>query len=306
MKMNKTKIEWCDSTWNPVTGCLHGCEYCYARKIANRFGKVDPLVKDEFKKIEKAQCFVKPDNPYPYLFKPTYHRYRLEEPSKKTKGQNIFVCSMADLFGNWVSQEWINEIFTACNDAQQHNYLFLTKNVNGYEKAVDNFAVEDRGSEDSQKFFKNFWFGVTITNQNDVHKATILQELPEGHRFLSIEPLHEQIELNISLDRCPVCGSNEIYEDNPYTAVGLPKYYCDCCGEWESNNWKDLKASIDWVILGAETGNRKGKIIPKEQWILSIVEQCRQANIPVFMKDSLVSIMGEANMLREFPEELKR
>ena len=37
--MNKTKIEWCDSTWNPVTGCLHGCEYCYARKIANRFGR---------------------------------------------------------------------------------------------------------------------------------------------------------------------------------------------------------------------------------------------------------------------------
>lgn len=36
--MNKTKIDWCDSTWNPVTGCLHGCEYCYARKIAKRFG----------------------------------------------------------------------------------------------------------------------------------------------------------------------------------------------------------------------------------------------------------------------------
>ena len=35
--MNKTKIDWCDSTWNPVTGCLHGCEYCYARGIANRF-----------------------------------------------------------------------------------------------------------------------------------------------------------------------------------------------------------------------------------------------------------------------------
>ena len=36
--MNKTRIEWCDSTWNPVTGCLHGCPYCYAEKIAKRFG----------------------------------------------------------------------------------------------------------------------------------------------------------------------------------------------------------------------------------------------------------------------------
>ena len=39
--MKKTKIEWCDSTWNPVTGCRHGCEYCYARRIAERFRPFD-------------------------------------------------------------------------------------------------------------------------------------------------------------------------------------------------------------------------------------------------------------------------
>ena len=35
--MNKSLIEWCDFTWNPVTGCQHGCLYCYAAKQANRF-----------------------------------------------------------------------------------------------------------------------------------------------------------------------------------------------------------------------------------------------------------------------------
>lgn len=296
--MNKTKIEWCDSTWNPVTGCLHGCEYCYARKIAIRFGQ---------HKVEEGvvELHWKRDNPYPYDFYPTFHKYRLDEPSKKTNGQNIFVCSMADLFGDWVSQEWINEIFTACNDAQQHNYLFLTKNVKGYEKAIDNYACEDRGSEDCYEFFKNFWFGISVTNRQELLKVEQLADLEEGHRFLSIEPLLEPLEMHFTKDRCPVCGSSELYQDNPMTTVG-PEWHCDCCCEWDSIDGKDLKPSIDWVIIGAETGNRKGKIIPKKEWIDNIVDECERYGIPVFMKDSLVSIMGEENMLREFPEGLRR
>lgn len=89
--MNNTKIEWCDATWNPVTGCLHGCEYCYARKIANRFGR-EVLDRAEESKnglhcvYNKVEC-----NPYPYLFEPTLHRYRLDEPQRKTKPRTIFV-----------------------------------------------------------------------------------------------------------------------------------------------------------------------------------------------------------------------
>ena len=69
--MNKSKIEWCDYTWNPVTGCLHGCEYCYAPGIANRFADGN--------------------------FDPTFHQYRLGEPYKHKKPQNIFVGS---IYGN--------------------------------------------------------------------------------------------------------------------------------------------------------------------------------------------------------------
>jgi protein gp37 len=309
-KMNKTKIEWCDSTWNPVTGCLNECEYCYARKIAERFGRehkglknFDGLVVLEQPFESYTKCMDVKADPYPYGFEPTFHKYRLEEPAKRTKGQNVFVCSMADLFGEWVPQEWINEVFEACDNAQHHNYLFLTKNAKGYERAIDNYACEDRGSEDCNELFKNFWFGVSITNQDDIYKADKLQEVPEGHRFLSIEPIQGPIKFNINFNRCPICGSDGVYEDNPNTAAGQLKYYCEDC-EWEGD--EDLKPSIEWIIIGVETGNRKNKIIIKKEWIDRFVEQCKKYNIPVFMKDSLISIVGEENMLREFPEVLRR
>ena len=137
-------------------------------------------------------------------------------------------------------------------------------------------------------------------------KIEQLADLEEGNRFLSIEPILEPLELHFTNDRCPVCGSSEVYQDNPKTCLGLPEWHCDCCCEWDSVDGKDLKTSIDWIIVGAETGNRKNKVAPKKEWIDSIVEQGKIFNIPVFMKDSLIPILGEENMLREFPEGLRR
>jgi len=113
--MQKSKIEWCTHTWSPVTGCLNNCPYCYARKIAQRFGGHshdknmqpiglkceiglqtldEPLYNKQAGKLTKA--------PFPWFFTPTFHKYRLDEPVKRKKPANIFVCSMADLFGEWV------------------------------------------------------------------------------------------------------------------------------------------------------------------------------------------------------------
>ena len=113
--MNKTKIDWCDSTWNPVTGCLHGCEYCYARGIANRFGTKNqchsfygghPVGKIHELEEPAVVTETGKKSPYPFNFEPTFHKYRLNEYQNK-KGRNIFVCSMADLFGKWIPDEWI-------------------------------------------------------------------------------------------------------------------------------------------------------------------------------------------------------
>ena len=131
--MNKTKIEWCDSTWNPVTGCLHGCEYYYARRIAERFGGCDNPI--DSRELLQPMTITRRngkavDAPFPFGFEPTLHRYRLDEPYQR-RGLNIFVCSMADLFGEWVPDEWIEEVMNACLLSPQHRYLFLTKNPAG-------------------------------------------------------------------------------------------------------------------------------------------------------------------------------
>lgn len=261
----KTKIDWSDSTWNPVTGCLHGCEYCYARGIAKRFGtmnKEDILPEDEGLTFvpDTPETFCVLDEPhktydgkpapYPADFLPTFHRYRLGEYEKKT-GRNIFVCSMADLFGEWVPLEWQLEVFSACRKAPQHNYIFLTKNPGMY-------AVLDK--QGKLPTDGNMWFGTSVTKPGDPFPYNG----EEKHNlFLSIEPLLADFGV----------GSKAALKD------------------------------IGWVIIGAETGRHKGKVTPEKSWVDNIVSQCKEINIPVFMKESLRALYGDA-LLREFPPGL--
>lgn len=260
--MNKTGIEWCDMTWNPVTGCRHGCDYCYARRIAERFGTRLPDrsgYPDTHNGVHVVESKIK-GNPYPYKFEPTFLPFRLVEPLQKRQPQNIFVCSMADLFGRWVPDEWIGEVFQACEKAPQHNYLFLTKNpqryVDLYEKGM--LPMED-----------NMWYGTTVTGPDDRFMFSV-----EHRTFLSIEPMMGQF-----------VGVQD-YES-------LVKKVGACRGP-------------DWVIIGAMTGPEAAHHPrPQKEWVLDLAEDVRRAGVPVFMKDSLLQIVGKENMCREIPELLR-
>ena len=266
----KTKIDWADATWNPVTGCLHGCEYCYARRIAERFramkiydpecqcqrhliahgmlkGTGNPLELD-YPWEQKNKDGSITNAAYPFGFEPTFHRYRLDEPQKWKKPRNIFVCSMADLFGDWVPGEWINQIFEACEKAPQHRYLFLTKNPARLCKMA---------SAGILPCHDNWWFGSTLDNKN----AKRFQVGIKYHTFSSIEPLTERMHV-----------------------------------------WLGSFGSDEWVIVGAETGNRKDKIVPKLEWVENIVEAAQITGMKVFMKESLRGLMGE-DFRQEFPWE---
>ena len=109
-KFNRTNdnIKWAKWTWNPVTGCKHGCPYCYARDIAKRFTG---------------------------HFNPEFHENRLEAPANTTlpaqteNGErHVFVCSMADLFGAWAPSEWITSVLDRVRKYNKWTYIFLTKN----------------------------------------------------------------------------------------------------------------------------------------------------------------------------------
>ena len=138
MSLNKTRIEWVRNpegtkgyTWNPVTGCLHGCAYCYARNISNRFEGT--TLKRKF--IEDTQVeqvidgvtkeFLLDDHPG---FYPTFWCSRLIDPILTKKSSTIFVGSMADLFGKWVPSMWIERVLNTVKKCPQHIFLFLTKN----------------------------------------------------------------------------------------------------------------------------------------------------------------------------------
>lgn len=98
--MNTTKIEWTDYSWNPITGCNHGCWYCYAKKLFTRFHR---------------------------SFEPTFHPERLNEPAKLRKPSKIFCCSVADLFADWTKPEWRKMVIEAIKKYPQHTFQLLTK-----------------------------------------------------------------------------------------------------------------------------------------------------------------------------------
>jgi protein gp37 len=136
-------------------------------------------------------------DPYPFGFEPTFHRYRLEEPKHTKKPQNIFVCSMADLFGAWVPDEWIKQVFDACEAAPQHRYLFLTKNPERYRNVRTIELDAEHELVVSKTIKDQIWLGTTITDQQryfDYMKIAVPYDIST---FLSIEPIQERIDLAI-------------------------------------------------------------------------------------------------------------
>lgn len=259
--MDNTKIDWADMSWNPVTGCRHGCPYCYARQIATRCGgwtkggkktlanffKDPPELEGPLLVVQKNGKAV--NAPYPFGFTPTFHRYRLGQPARKQQPRNIFVGSMADLFGAWVPTRWIVEVLDACLAAPQHNYLFLTKNPQRYLE-LDKIALLPRRD--------NFWYGTTATEEGQPYFFS------EHHKtFVSVEPM---------------TGPLHPGEEGLLT---------------------------DWVIVGAETGNRKEKVTPERKWVEDLLDACREEGVPLFMKGNLAGVWGEG-LIQELPEELRR
>ena len=289
--MNKTKIEWADYTWNPVTGCLHNCTYCYARRIANRFkGWTDSegdthydtiLATDNLIRELQEPLYIAPKErlgkwpkaPYPYGFIPTFHRYRLDEPQKVKTPSKIFSVSMGDLFGNWVPDEWIDEVFTACFNADWHTYYFLTKNPARYERAIARYDGEERGFD--IEVWDHIWFGATVTCQEDTDRLADLMKFREGRKFASIEPLLGPMDIRRYLQG----RWSPDYEKRCWHLI--QKYD----GRVTDATSVILKPRLDWIIIGAQTG--PGAKPPKPEWVQAIIDQCRAAGVPVFLKDNL-------------------
>jgi protein gp37 len=200
-------VDWAKWTWNPVTGCLHNCGYCYAARIAERF--------------------------YPEKFAPTFRPERLKAPhytpvpleaETQVGYRNVFVCSMADLFGKWVPEEWIEAVMTEVRAAPQWNFLFLTKFPQRLESIM---------------WPRNAWVGTTVDEQYRVSIAEkAFRNVDAPVKWLSCEPLRERLTFT-SLDMFDwvvLGGQTAQTGENPSPAFQPP-------WEWVEHLWQQARDS---------------------------------------------------------------
>ena len=250
--ISRTKIDWCDHVWNPVWGCRHNCPYCYARKLARRFGI--EKAKQEKKHIESPGWTLELLSSlagHLEAFQPTFLLSNFNK-SFPRKPSRIFVDSMSDI-AFW-KPDWMHMVLKRIRRHPEHTFLFLTKDPRSYENL---------------SFPSNCWLGVTITTQAEMDALGAYlfgcSWEKDANLFLSIEPILEPITLTIE---------------------------------------------PDWLILGAETGNRREKVVPELEWIQNLIFQDlvfpipRSVGIPVFMKSSLQELW-QMPLIQQFPAGMR-
>lgn len=164
--MKTTKIEWTDKTWNPITGCTKisaGCANCYAEIMSKR---LQAMKQDKYKNG----------------FTLTMHNDVLDEPIKWKKPHTIFVCSMSDLFHENVPFVFIDKVMEIIKSTPQHNYQILTKRANRMAEYFSDKIIP-----------KNAWLGVTVDIASSKSRIDFLRNLNAPIKFLSCEPLLEDL-----------------------------------------------------------------------------------------------------------------
>lgn len=251
-----SKIEWTDSTWNPVTGCTRvseGCRNCYIERT--------PAFRIAGRKFAHGTTGVQ------------LHPDRLDQPLKWKAPRRIFVNSLSDLFHEDVPDEFVFSVFRTMARCQHHIFQVLTKRpermrifsrriryidpgFNGHNFGTcsywpnnpDEFPIETRP-------LPNVWLGVSIEDQPTAdERIPLLLQTPAAVKFLSCEPLLGPIDLAMALE--PFHSHDPMLNRNV--------------------------APVQWAIVGGESG--PGARPCDVAWIRSIKDQCKAADVPVFIK----------------------
>jgi protein gp37 len=163
----KSKIEWTEQTWNPVTGCTKissGCKYCYAEVMAKRLQAMNV-------------------RGYENGFNLSILPERLAEPLNRKKPTIYFVNSMSDLFHEGIDDNYIEQVFAVIGQAKQHQFQILTKRA----QRLASFFMD-------RKVPNNAWLGVSVENkEHGLARIEYLREIDAKIRFLSCEPLLENL-----------------------------------------------------------------------------------------------------------------
>ena len=270
---DKTKIEWTDATWNPITGCSRvspGCVNCYAERLAagrlNHHPSRAGLTDDHGRWNGEVR----------------FNEEWLEQPLHWKKPRRIFVVAHGDLFHEKVPDAWIDKVFAVMGTAHQHTFQVLTKRPERMRNYIMNGAKE-RLVEGSRPLditiwyggwpLKNVWLGTSVEDQDHLYdRGFDLVTTHAAVRWLSVEPLLRPVDI-----------SSYLYRNLP-----------DDASSWLGDS------GLDWVVVGGESG--PGYRPMEAEWARSIRDQCKLAGVPFFMKQMAGKVRIPADlMIREYP-----
>ncbi len=235
--MKHSKIEWTEATWNPSIGCnkvSKGCKYCYAEVMSHRL---------------QAMGTVGYENGFEFKILPE----RLDFPKKIKKPTKFFVNSMSDLFHEKMPYWFLDEVFEIIQQTPQHTYQILTKRENILVDYFKNRKVPD-----------NVWLGVTVEVSKKKNRIDALRNIDAKIRFLSIEPLLDNVgELDLTNIHWVIVGGESGHKARPMKpewAIDIQKqcdeqevsFFFKQWGTWGADGLKRSKKANGRILLGQE------------------------------------------------------
>lgn len=199
---DKTKIQWSDATWNPITGCHKvspGCKNCYAEAFTERFRDVAGH------HFEKG---------FDLMLRPEM----LDIPRKWKKPRRIFVNSLSDCFHKDIPIDFLQQIFAVMNECPQHTFQILTKRED---------VLLERAP--LLNWTKNIWMGVSVENEDYVKRIEALRQVPAHVRFISAEPLLGSMgEVDLTEINWLICGGESGPNARPMRQIWVDELLCQC------------------------------------------------------------------------------
>lgn len=260
---DKSRIEWTDATWNPITGCTPvsmGCDNCYAKRHAERF---------------RGRFGYPSDDP----FRVTFHKDRCGQPIKWTKPRKIFVCSMGDLFHEDVPNDVIRNLLLVMRHCEQHTFIVLTKRPERMKQALE----YSKKITDYCWPLRNVWLGITAENQRTAdERIPILLSIPAAVRFVSVEPMLGPVDIS-PWDKCDLCGRlRNSFDPDKILGVWGSSFCHEHYNPFNGCEGTYKRHALDWVICGGESGPGTRPMHPF--WVRSLRDQCAIAGVPFFFK----------------------
>ena len=301
---DNTKIEWCDSTFNPWIGCTKvgpGCDHCYAeadfdlRRHRAKWGPGNPRSRTS------------PGNWKKPLQWDLQHAEFFAQHGRRRR---VFCASLADVFDNEVQAKWRADLFALIADTPNLDWLLLTKRIGNARSMIEQ-AMADLNDSDPERLWilgsdpwPNVWLGATVCNQVEADRdIPKLLAVPAAVRWLSMEPLLGPVDLrHMNKDR----ETNEIDALQPWTWEQEIENWRGSSETWEEDfeDWYNgltvAKAKgpchnkIDWVVVGGESGTNARPMSP--DWARGLRDQCAAAGGPMLFKQwgEWLPMLGQA------------